>query len=299
MPSKAQYVNAPDAQIVRPLPAAVPAPSTSGKKENQPSASNPLKKRITPVAAPVTTSTPAAAPAPTPTPAPRPTPTTAPRPTPIPSSRPKPNPTPRPTTTPAPGPTATAGTRPTTIPAPVPTPTPAPAPTPVPIPAVPAPSAPPTTSSSTPSSAPPPPAVGTQGSSRPSTKKRRGPSPPLIESEVEKWDPPCNRCARVNAGARTPAPCLVAKDRRHRDGQGNVRCEKCHRGKKSSDLCAPGRERLDVKTGEWIIGDDWKKTAGGSKKRPRISSGASDGKGLAPPRVLKKSRSAEGGKVST
>ena len=298
MPSKAQYVNEPDARIVRPLPAAVPAPSTSGEKEKQPSGSNPIKKRITPIAAPGTTSTPA--PAPTPTPAPRPTPTTAPRPTPIPSSRPKPTPTSRPTTSQAPGPTTTVAPPPTSIPAPVPTPTPAPAPAPAPIPtpAVPAPSAPPTTATSTPSSAPPPPAVVTRGSSRPSTKKRRGPSPPLVESEVEEWDPPCNRCANVNAGARTPAPCLVAKDRRHRDGQGNVRCEKCHRGKKSGDLCAPGRERLDVKTGKLIIGDDWKKTAAGSKKRPRISSGASDGKGLAPPRVLKKSRSAEGGKVS-
>ena len=90
---------------------------------------------------------------------------------------------------------------------------------------------------------------------------------------------------------------MVARDRRHRDGQGNVRCERCHRAKKGSELCAPGRERLDIDTGRWVLSDDWKEK-GGSKKRPRISSGGSDGKELAAPRVVKKSRSAEGSTIS-
>ena len=267
MPSQSQYLNDPEGRTVRPDPAArpavAPAPSTSAGTTTRTSTSNPTGKKAATIPAP----------GPTPTPAPRPTPTTAPGPTSIPSSRQ--------TSIPA------AGPLPTPTPAPAPTPTPAPPPT---RPA-------PTMTSTRPAADPSPAAIPTRPLTGRTTRKRRGPSPPLAESEVEEWDPPCKRCAGVNVGARTPARCLVARDRRHRDGQGNVRCEKCHRGKKSGDLCAPDRERLLVDSGEWSYSDDWK-TPAPSKKRPRISDGASDGTGLAAPRVVKKSRSADKGTVS-
>lgn len=70
---------------------------------------------------------------------------------------------------------------------------------------------------------------------------------------------------------------MVAKDRRHRTESGSVLCEKCHKGKKKRDECAPGRETVNS-AGEISYNANW------DRKRPREGSGSS-------PKMKKKARS--------
>lgn len=88
-------------------------------------------------------------------------------------------------------------------------------------------------------------------------------SPPLLPSEVELWDPPCNHCGNLK---KRTEPCLVAKDRRHRDHRGFVRCEKCHYSKRRADTCAPKREKWDDASGKVIVNMEWRPTAAGGRR---------------------------------